>query len=142
MSRRSEMRPRPGRGPEATISALQAWTGRECRPLRAAGRERGGGRTPWPVAGGRPLPPLWGAWRDAPARGLGGHGADGEREAAPRGQPRKGRGQVQDDPAHGTLDPHGELDPPLPPRSAGRGTGWRETARNWSGPGPVPPSAP
>src|SRR5436309_4699462 len=47
----------------------------------------------------------------------GGHGADGEREAAPRGQPRKGRRQVQDDPAHGALDPHGELDQPLPQRA-------------------------
>jgi hypothetical protein len=59
-----------------------------------------------------------------PPRGLGGHGADGERETAPRGQPRKGRGQVQDDPAHGALDPHGELDQPLPQRAdLGAGAG-------------------
>jgi hypothetical protein len=116
MNQRSDIRVRPWRGPGATISALQAWTRRGCRPLRAVGRVCSDGRHPGSVAGVRPLLPLRGTWRDAPARSLGGHGADGEREAAPRGQPRKDRGQVQDDPAHGALDPDGELDQPLAQR--------------------------
>ena len=116
MNQRSEIRARPWRGPGATISALQAWTGRGCCPLRAAGRERNGGRHPRPGAGVRPLPSLWRARRDAPARGLGGRGADGEREAAPRGQPRKGRGQVQDDAAYGARHPDRDLDEALAQR--------------------------
>src|SRR3989442_14606990 len=39
--------------------------------------------------------------------------ADGARKLTPGPEPREGRWQVQDDPAHRALDTHGELDQPL-----------------------------
>src|SRR5437016_3760611 len=43
-----------------------------------------------------------------------GRGAEGARQFLPRAQPGEGCRQMQHDAAHGTLDPHGDLEQPLP----------------------------
>src|SRR5882724_1646437 len=46
-----------------------------------------------------------------------GRGAEGLRQLPPRAQPGEGRRQMQDDAAHGALDPDGNLEQPLPQRA-------------------------
>ena len=48
--------------------------------------------------------------------------ADGAGELAPRPAPGEAHRQVQDDPPHGALDPHGELDQALPQREDRKST--------------------
>src|SRR5882724_5715820 len=50
-----------------------------------------------------------------------GRGAEGLGQLPPRAQPGEGRRQMQDDAAHGALDPDGDLEQPLPQRAHLRG---------------------
>src|SRR5712691_9858164 len=58
--------------------------------------------------------------------------ADRARELAPRPQPRETRRQMQDDPAHRALHPHGELDQSLPQRGDLASAPAVPRARRWS----------
>src|SRR5207249_8956346 len=98
----------------------------EVSPPRIARRRAQGS---WAVlrsvaAWGRAMTPVPGSGRVAGApielRGR----ADGARELTPGPEPREGRWQVQDDPAHRAPHPPGELGQPLPQREDwGVGTG-------------------